>query len=145
LRLVNPMSARFGIPRKDPNVFQVDGQTYDPMRVDRTLRLNHLDEWSLTSYFGSHPFHIHTNPFQIVSITTAKGQLITDFGCPADDDGDPQYCDMIGTWRDTLFVKQGYNIVIRTRYRDYIGDFVLHCHILDHEDQGMMQNVRILP
>jgi L-ascorbate oxidase len=28
-------------------------------------------------------------------------------------------------------------------YQRYIGDFVLHCHILDHEDQGMMQNVRI--
>jgi FtsP/CotA-like multicopper oxidase with cupredoxin domain len=34
-------------------------------------------------------------------------------------------------------------VVVRTRYRRYIGDFVLHCHILDHEDQGMMQNVRI--
>jgi L-ascorbate oxidase len=32
---------------------------------------------------------------------------------------------------------------VRTRYRRYIGDFVLHCHILDHEDQGMMQNIRV--
>ena len=32
-----------------------------------------------------------------------------------------------------------YTVVVRTR----IGDFVLHCHILDHEDQGMMQNIRI--
>ena len=36
-----------------------------------------------------------------------------------------------------------YTVVVRTRYQRYIGDFVLHCHILDHEDQGMMQNVRI--
>ena len=36
-----------------------------------------------------------------------------------------------------------YTITIRTRYERYIGDFVLHCHILDHEDQGMMQNIRI--
>jgi FtsP/CotA-like multicopper oxidase with cupredoxin domain len=40
-------------------------------------------------------------------------------------------------------VKAGYHVVMRTRYRRYIGEFVLHCHILDHEDQGMMQNVRI--
>ena len=36
-----------------------------------------------------------------------------------------------------------YTVVVRTRYERYIGDFVLHCHILDHEDQGMMQNIRI--
>lgn len=36
-----------------------------------------------------------------------------------------------------------YRIFIRTRYERYIGEFVLHCHILDHEDQGMMQNVSI--
>lgn len=37
-----------------------------------------------------------------------------------------------------------YTIVVRTRYQRYIGEFVLHCHILDHEDQGMMQNVSIV-
>jgi FtsP/CotA-like multicopper oxidase with cupredoxin domain len=56
---------------------------------------------------------------------------------------DPQYANLKGAWKDTLFVKQNYIIVMRTRYERYIGDFVLHCHILDHEDQGMMQNIRI--
>jgi FtsP/CotA-like multicopper oxidase with cupredoxin domain len=65
---------------------------------------------------------------------------------------DPQYSGLKGLWKDTLFIKnlaqQGwpsgeYTIVVRTRYERYIGDFVLHCHILDHEDQGMMQNIRI--
>jgi hypothetical protein len=36
-----------------------------------------------------------------------------------------------------------YTIKVRTRYQRYIGEFVLHCHILDYEDQGMMQNVEI--
>jgi L-ascorbate oxidase len=35
-------------------------------------------------------------------------------------------------------------VVIRTRYQRYIGEFVLHCHVLDHEDQGMMQNVSVM-
>jgi len=64
---------------------------------------------------------------------------------------DPQYQGMRGIWKDTLWIKsllpddpKGiYTIKIRTRYERYIGEFVLHCHILDHEDQGMMQNVRI--
>ena len=56
---------------------------------------------------------------------------------------DPQYAALKGVWRDTIFVKPGYKVITRTRYQRYIGDFVLHCHILDHEDQGMMQNIRI--
>jgi FtsP/CotA-like multicopper oxidase with cupredoxin domain len=51
---------------------------------------------------------------------------------------------MRGTWRDTLFVKAGYTLYLRTRYQRYIGEYVLHCHILDHEDRGMMQNVRVV-
>jgi FtsP/CotA-like multicopper oxidase with cupredoxin domain len=36
-------------------------------------------------------------------------------------------------------------VVIRQAYRDFTGTFVLHCHILAHEDRGMMQLVRIVP
>ena len=46
-------------------------------------------------------------------------------------------------FRDTLFVRPNYMVIARNRYDDYIGEFVMHCHILDHEDQGMMQNVTI--
>ncbi|WP_456708666.1 multicopper oxidase domain-containing protein [Bradyrhizobium sp. USDA 4452] len=41
-----------------------------------------------------------------------------------------------------MFIKGGYTIITRSRYRRHIGDFVFHCHILDREDRGMMQNVR---
>ena len=39
---------------------------------------------------------------------------------------------------------QGHKIEIATRYQRYIGEYVLHCHILEHEDQGMMQNVKVV-
>jgi hypothetical protein len=39
---------------------------------------------------------------------------------------DPQYADLKGAWRDTLFVKNGDTAIVRSRYRRYIGDFVLH-------------------
>src|SRR5262249_41087285 len=42
--------------------FEVDGQPYDANRIDRTLMLGGVDEWTLTSNFVSHPFHIHVNP-----------------------------------------------------------------------------------
>jgi len=41
-------------------------------------------------------------------------------------------------WRDTLYIKEGETYVIRSRFLDFPGQSVFHCHILDHEDQGMM-------
>jgi FtsP/CotA-like multicopper oxidase with cupredoxin domain len=51
---------------------------------------------------------------------------------------------LIGTWKDTLLVIKDHKIEIATRYQRYIGEYVLHCHILEHEDQGMMQNVKVV-
>ncbi|RCW87100.1 multicopper oxidase family protein [Paracoccus lutimaris] len=134
------------IPHK--TVFQIDGQPYAADRIDRTLMLGGVDEWKLSSNFVSHPFHIHVNPFQVVSILDANGNDVS--AAAASDAGDPQYPGLKGVWKDTLMVKNlgtspkgKYTITIRTRYQRYIGEFVLHCHILDHEDQGMMQNIRI--
>jgi hypothetical protein len=93
-------------------------------------------------------FHIHTNPFQVTDIRNDQGQSIFDASgnCTAAEvsTGDRQYCGMLGVVRDTLFIKPGYTMVMRTRYVDYTGEYVMHCHILDHEDQGMMQNVSIV-
>ncbi|SMC27425.1 Multicopper oxidase with three cupredoxin domains (includes cell division protein FtsP and spore coat protein CotA) [Andreprevotia lacus DSM 23236] len=134
--------------------FQVDGRPYDGSRIDRVLQLGAVDEWTLTSHFVSHPFHIHVNPFQVVKIIDPNGNDVSLEN--AVDGKDAQYPGLKGVWKDTLWIKdlypseeaptrkQGmYTIVVRTRYERYIGDFVLHCHILDHEDQGMMQNIRI--
>jgi FtsP/CotA-like multicopper oxidase with cupredoxin domain len=125
--------------------FAVNGKPYDPNRVDRTLLLGSVDEWTLTAPINpdigpiGHPFHIHVNPFQVVKILDPSGNDVSAAG----EGDDPQYANLKGAWKDTLFIKPNYQIVMRTRYQRYIGDFVLHCHILDHEDQGMMQNIRI--
>lgn len=123
-----------------PNRFEVNGEPYDPARIDRKLALGDVQEWRLSSAFAGHPFHIHVNPFQVAWVVNAQGVDVTD---PAAGAYDPDYAGVRGQWKDTLFVKPGLQIGVRTRYERYIGDFVLHCHILDHEDQGMMQNVSI--
>ena len=56
-----------------------------------------------------------------------------------------QYCGMRNVFRDTIIVENNYQIRVRTRYERYIGEYVLHCHILDHEDAGMMANIAIVP
>jgi FtsP/CotA-like multicopper oxidase with cupredoxin domain len=121
-----------------------DPQPYSPARLDRKLVLGTAEEWKLTSNLASHPFHIHVNPFEIVRIVKDSSPNVDVSAPGADDGGDPQYPGLRGAWKDTLWVKQGYTATIRTRYQRYIGEFVLHCHILDHEDQGMMQNVAIV-
>ncbi|MEM8640889.1 MAG: multicopper oxidase family protein [Cyanobacteria bacterium P01_G01_bin.54] len=146
-------------------------QSYVPDHIDRELTLGTADQWTLESVEWTkhaislgHPFHIHVNPFQIVAIFDPKGKDISEPCDPneltcTEDDGDPQYQGLKGVWKDTIWIKgpvkaqsdkkdqvetKPYRIVVRTRYQRYIGEFVLHCHILDHEDQGMMQNVEIV-
>ncbi len=85
----------------------------------------------------NHPFHIHTNPFQIVEIYA-----------PAQGDTRPVELPQPWIWWDTFALpkaqgsERGY-IKIRQRYLDYPGEFVMHCHILGHEDRGMMQTLRV--
>ena len=136
----------FSIDTQEGPRFGIDHLSFNPNRVDRTLKLGAVDEWTLTSAVVNHPFHIHVNAFQIERILNTKGQSIIDGqGACTEPAGDRQYCDQIGVFRDTIFVKQGYQVIMRTRYQRYIGQFVLHCHILDHEDQGMMQLIEIVP
>ena len=148
---------RFNIsfPVGAPLRFEINGAIYDPARIDFKPVLGSTEDWDITSTFAPHVFHIHVNPFQILDIKNASGLSIfsSDGHCSEldlkDPQGnaapDPQYCDLKGVFRDTIFVKQDYHILLRTAYTRYIGEFVLHCHILDHEDQGMMLNVEVLP
>lgn len=84
-----------------------------------------------------HPFHVHVNPFQVISVLRTIGEDLTQ-------DPNSQYFNLKGVWKDTLLVEKNVTITARSKYRRYIGDYVLHCHILDHEDRGMMQNISLV-
>jgi FtsP/CotA-like multicopper oxidase with cupredoxin domain len=76
------------------------------------------------------------------SIFGANGECLI----PPDSKGlESQYCGMWHAFKDTVFVQNDYEVHIRTTYDRYIGEFVMHCHILDHEDSGMMANILIVP
>jgi FtsP/CotA-like multicopper oxidase with cupredoxin domain len=123
-------------PQDQRNYFQVNYHAFNPSRI-RYVRLDATDMWSLTTVGDPpgvpssiaipplpHVFHIHVNPFQ----TTRKG---------------PQGQDET-VWKDTLLIPAGQRINIYTQYLDYVGQFVMHCHILDHEDLGMMEIVEVV-
>ncbi|MCU4629988.1 multicopper oxidase domain-containing protein [Acinetobacter variabilis] len=131
------------------------GRTHakDPDReYVRQLQIGQTDEWELTTEaFGGHPFHIHVNPFQIVKIlktvTGPNGESkevdVSELAPDDNDTDDVQYRGMKGQFKDTLFIKANYKFILRSHYKKFEGDFVQHCHILDHEDQGMMETVRV--
>jgi FtsP/CotA-like multicopper oxidase with cupredoxin domain len=128
------------VPKPAVGTNESDLQPYDPDRMDRTLVLDAVEDWTLRakSPGSPHPFHIHVNPFQILSVVGDDGTDLT---------ADPasEFFGMKGVWKDTVLVPGAVTITVRSKYRRYTGDFVLHCHILDHEDRGMMQNIRIVP
>jgi L-ascorbate oxidase len=125
--------------------FVISGKGYDPTKTIQGT-LGTIDEWDISaSPFASHVFHIHTNPFKIMDITNNGTSIFQPDGSCTDTEGsDSEYCHLKGVIRDTLFLKAGYQLTMRTAYEDYTGKFVMHCHILDHEDRGMMENVEVV-
>jgi L-ascorbate oxidase len=109
---------------------------FDPDDFSRTLVLGDTDRWSLQTDDVGHPFHIHVNPFEVESVLDKTGADLTQ-------QAGSQYFGMKGVFKDTVFVEPGVTVNVRSHYARYIGDFVLHCHILNHEDAGMMEMVRI--
>jgi len=127
-------------------------QPYDPNRIDRVLRLGGVDEWTLQSGFvkPSLPYPRQSVPDRVDHRSQRQGcqrpRRDRQYGGL-----DPQYPGLKGVWKDTLWIKDlinnpadfpsklatsMYTIKVRTRYQRYIGEYVLHCHILDHEDPG---------
>ena len=106
-------------------VFAINGQTFDPDRIDEEIPLGAVEEWIVTTATqDQHPFHIHVNPFQVVSIG----------GNPVK----PK------RWQDTVIVPGFGTVRVRMRFKDFIGKSVFHCHMLTHEDLGMMANFQVV-
>jgi FtsP/CotA-like multicopper oxidase with cupredoxin domain len=102
--------------------FTIDGKGFDPTRTDIGARLGSIEEWTVRNTSSmDHPFHLHVWPFQIV-------------------DG-PR----TSVWKDTVNVPAGGEVRIRIPFAGFAGRTVYHCHILDHEDLGMMGVIDVAP
>jgi len=86
-----------------------------------------------------HPIHIHVLQYQIQSLkcnsTAAENESwVGPF--PAQGCGDDNYF-MTGDWQDSILFTGG-SAVVRMQFARFTGKYVIHCHILAHEDEGMM-------
>lgn len=105
--------------------FIINNQAFAMDRVDTQVILNTVEDWRIINKASmDHPFHLHTNRFQVLARN-----------------GQPE---AIPAWKDTVAVKGYETVTLRVKFEDFIGRSVYHCHILDHEDQGMMGIVDIV-
>lgn len=109
------------------NIHKINNLTYDINRIDAEVPKNDLEEWRIingTTLF--HPMHIHGVIFQILS---RNGNT----NLPPSDKG----------WKDTVLVNPSETVRTLVKFTDYTGIYLLHCHNLEHEDDGMMMNFRV--
>ena len=105
-----------------------NGAQLDMNRIDHTVQLGATERWTLSSEDGEHVFHPHQTMFQILAI---NGQPP-----PPEESG----------WEDSVWVNGDREVVIAARFDTYPAEdipYMFHCHILDHEDLGMMGQYHI--
>ena len=116
----------------DGNTFFIDGKEYDPGRDDITVTLGDVEEWTLRNVSGErHVFHIHQLDFLVTSVN-----------------GQPVPPENLNDVVDLPYAQNGVpgevKVIIPFTDPIMVGRFVYHCHIVGHEDAGMMANLVVL-
>ena len=97
----------------------INGKPHDMNRIDEHAKLGDVEIWQVENLVGmDHPFHLHGFQFQVI-----------------DRDGVPE---PFRSWKDTVNVPKHSIVRFIVRLSDFAGKWMYHCHILDHEDHGMM-------
>ena len=107
-------------------LFFINHQTFDHERIDMKLPLGSVEEWTIRNASDElHVFHIHQVDFQVLSVN----------GRDLPFDGRV----------DTVNIPVHGEVKIRIAFTDptIIGRFMFHCHILEHEDKGMMAQIEV--
>ena len=106
---------------------KINNRSFDLRRIDEEVPGNQLEEWRIvngTTEF--HPMHLHGVLFQVLSRNGSTN-------IPPSDKG----------WKDTVLVNASETVRVLVKFTNYNGIYLLHCHNLEHEDDGMMLNFRV--
>jgi suppressor of ftsI len=111
---------------QDGDTLFIDGRTFDPDRTDTRVTLGATEEWTIRNASGElHDFHIHQTHFQVTEVN----------GVPQRFDG---YQDIVN-----VPVHGEVKVIIPFTDPVIVGRFVYHCHLLSHEDKGMMATIEV--
>jgi FtsP/CotA-like multicopper oxidase with cupredoxin domain len=105
--------------------FSFNGQAFDRDRVNLQAKLDTVELWKLVNNTDmDHPFHLHVNPFQVYTRNDQpESQLV---------------------WKDVVNVRSKETVQILVSFADFTGKTMFHCHLLEHEELGMMGVVDIV-
>lgn len=104
----------------------VNGSRFAPDRVDALPVLGQTEKWILHNSTGTaHPVHLHGVDQQCLSRN-----------------GGP--CLPYEPMKETWFLDPGETVEVKLKFTDYTGKYVFHCHILEHEDDGMMAQFNVV-
>lgn len=108
---------------------KINGLEYDVNRVDFQVPFGDTELWRfLTNGNAPHPVHVHGASFQVVSRTGGRGQVLP----------------WEAGWKDVVLLEDFETVEILIRFDAYRGEYLLHCHKLEHEDMGMMTNFTVV-
>lgn len=104
-------------PATGGDAFTMNGYIF-PATPDVVAQLNSVEEWTIVNVTEEiHPFHLHTNPFEVVAVNGRGVNNSFD--------------------QDTVSVLPGESVTIRIKFTDFVGASLYHCHIAEHEMGGM--------
>ncbi len=104
--------------------FRINDQKFDMNRVDTVAKLGTVEIWNIKNDGDmDHPFHLHGFQFQVLNHNGAPSPYVT--------------------WKDTVNVPKGQTARFAVKFDNYRGIRMYHCHILDHEDLGMMGTLEV--
>lgn len=105
--------------------FSFNGQEFARDRVDIRAKLGTVELWNLVNNTDmDHPFHLHVNAFQVYARN-----------------GKPE---IRPVWKDVVNVRSKETVQILVPFADFTGKTMFHCHLLEHEELGMMGVVKMV-
>ncbi|MFH8616170.1 multicopper oxidase family protein [Streptomyces sp. NPDC017979] len=112
--------------RPNPQAF-MDDKVYDHNRIDQHIRFGASEVWTVTNANtrAPHNFHMHLVQFRVIERNGAAPG-------PAE-----------AGLKDTVAVMPGETVKLQATFDTYAGEFVYHCHMLDHSAMGMMATMKI--
>jgi hypothetical protein len=122
-------------------VYAFDGDAFPNVPLIQP-RLNSVEEWRFINHNNDeHPIHVHVNDFQVIEYSDPTTGLRTGPDKFAIDNANAPAPTMHG---DESVIEPGI-LAIRTRFDEYTGLYVMHCHRLNHEDNGLMALINVIP
>jgi blue copper oxidase len=123
--LSNPLTTRLF---SFDGMSKINGKMYDMNRMDFTVPFGVTEKWTFkTNGNGPHPVHIHGASFQVISRIGGRGKVFP----------------WEAGWKDVVLVNDFETVDVLIRFEAYKGVYVMHCHKLEHEDNGMMMNFEV--